>query len=160
MRRMASGWRDTVALRLWAWRNIPLLAWVGPRIVERSPDRSVICVPLTRRTRNHLGSMYFGALCTGADAAAALPALEAVRSSGAKWSILFKDMQARFLKRAEGDVHFTFSQGSELAAALARAGESGERESLSISIPATVPKLSGDEPVAQFTLTLSIKRKS
>lgn len=104
--------------------------------------------------------MYFGALCTGADAAAAMPALEAVRASGATWSILFKDMQAQFLKRAEGDVHFTFTQGRELGALLARAGVSGERENMSISIPATVPKLSGDDPVALFTLTLSVRRKS
>jgi acyl-coenzyme A thioesterase PaaI-like protein len=157
---VASRWRDTALLRLWAWRRIPLLAWVRPRIVERGPERAVICVPLTRRTRNHLGSMYFGALCTGADAAAAMPALEAVRSSDMKWSILFKDIEAQFLRRAEGDVHFTFTQGRELAEVLARAGVSFERENLSISIPATVPALSGDEPVALFKLTLSVKRRS
>lgn len=152
--------RRTAGLRLWALRHIPLLAWIRPRVVEDSAERCVIAVPLSRRTRNHLGSMYFGALCAGADAAAALIALAATRAEPAKFSILFKDVRGEFLRRAEGDVHFTCEQGSEIRRLLARARQTGERESLPVRVVATVPSLSGDDPVARFELTLSAKYRS
>jgi hypothetical protein len=102
--------------------------------------------------------MYFGALCTGADAAVALAALRVSRTAGSRIGVIFKDMQAEFLKRAEGDVHFTCDQGTEILALIRKAEASGERESLPVRVVATVPKLSGSEPVARFTLTLSVKR--
>jgi len=147
----------TAGLRLWALRHIPLLAWIRPRVVEDSPERCVIAVPLSRRTRNHLGSMYFGALCAGADAAAALIGLAATRGEASLYSILFKDVKGEFVKRAEGEVYFTCEQGSEIRDLLARARGSGERESLPVRVVATVPRLSGEEPVARFELTLSVK---
>jgi len=103
--------------------------------------------------------MYFGALCTGADAAAALLGLEAVQRARGRIHFLFKDVRAEFLKRAEGDVHFTCTQGGEIRALIEKANRSGERESLPLHVTATVPSLLGEEPVAQFTLTLSVKRK-
>ncbi len=151
--------RQTLALRVWAFRNIRLLSFIRPSVVELSEERCVIRVRLNRRTRNHLGSMYFGALCTGADAAGALLALRAVEGSGARFSILFKDVRAEFLRRAEGDVHFSCEQGREIRELLGRAAQSGERENLPIRVAATVPRLSGQEPVARFELTLSAKRR-
>jgi len=103
--------------------------------------------------------MYFGALWTGADAAAALAALEATRESGGRVAILFKDAKAEFVKRAESDVHFACDQGREILALVAKANVSGERENLPIQVVATVPSLLGSEPVARFTLTLSVKRR-
>jgi hypothetical protein len=103
--------------------------------------------------------MYFGALCTGADAAAALIGLEASRAAGGRISVIFKDVAAEFLKRAEADVHFACEQGREIRELLRRADASGERESLPLHVTATVPSLSGADPVARFTLTLSVKRR-
>jgi acyl-coenzyme A thioesterase PaaI-like protein len=149
--------RRTAGLRLWALRHIPLLAYLRPRVVEDSPERCVVAVPLSRRTRNHLGSMYFGALCSGADAAAALIGLAAARGEPGRFSILFKDVKGEFLRRAEGEVHFACEQGREIRELLARARASGERESLPVRVIATVPSLSGTDPVARFELTLSAK---
>jgi hypothetical protein len=56
-------------------------------------------------------------------------------------------------------VHFACSQGRELSELLDRAEESGQRESLPIEVVATVPSLSGAEPVARFVLTLSVRKK-
>ena len=122
-------------------------------------ERCVLRVPLTRRTRNHLGSMYFGVLCSGADAAAALLGFRLLARRGGGISVIFKDVRAEFLKRAEADVHFACEQGKEIAALLEGAEKSGERENLSVRVVATVPEISGDEPVARFELTLSVKKR-
>ncbi|HYT31210.1 MAG TPA: DUF4442 domain-containing protein [Thermoanaerobaculia bacterium] len=151
--------RQTLALRAWAFRKIRMISYVRPTVVELTDERCEIRIPLSWRTRNHLRSMYFGALCTGADAAAAVIGLRAVEKQREKFSILFKDVRGEFFKRAEGDTHFVCEQGREILALLDRARTSGERESLPVHIVATVPKLLGAEPVARFTLTLSAKRK-
>ena len=152
-------WRATWRLRLWSFAKIRMIAFVRPSVVALSEERCEIRVPLDRRTRNHLRSMYFGALCTGADAAAALIGLQASRAAGGRISVIFKDVAAEFLKRAEADVHFACEQGREIRELLRRADASGERESLPLHVTATVPSLSGADPVARFTLTLSVKRR-
>src|SRR5262249_6584865 len=130
-----------------------------PTVVESSDERCEIRIPLSWRTRNHLGSMYFGALFIGADTAAALMAMKAVGGRAKRFSILFKDAQAEFFKRAEADVHVTCEQSRETANLTRKAAASGERESLPIHVVATFPKVFGSEPVASFTLMLSVKRK-
>jgi acyl-coenzyme A thioesterase PaaI-like protein len=151
--------RETLVLRAWAFRKIRLISYVRPRVVDLTDERCEIVVPLSWRTRNHLRSMYFGALCTGADAAVALAALRVSRTAGSRIGVIFKDMQAEFVKRAEADVHFACDQGAEILALIRKAEASGERENLPVRVVATVPKLLGSEPVARFTLTLSVKRR-
>ncbi|SRR6266542_4116946 len=152
-------WRETLRLRLWAWAKIRMISYVRPAVVDLTDERCEIRVPLSRRTRNHLGSMYFGVLCTGADAAAALIGLQMSQKAGGRIAVIFKDVRAEFLKRAEADVHFACEQGREILALLERANASGDRENLPVEVVATVPTLFGAEPVARFTLTLSVKRK-
>lgn len=104
---------ETTRLRLWALTKIPLLFFLRPSVVEASALRTVIRIPLSRRSRNHLGSMYFGALCAGADLAGALTAMRRIDASGRRISLIFKDVKAQFFKRAEGDVFFTCEDGQD-----------------------------------------------
>ncbi len=157
---MSPAFRETVAIRLWAWSKIPLLAFVRPSVIELTPDRVIIRIRLTRRTRNHLGSMYFATLCAGADTAGGLIAMRTIREEGGGVSLIFKDFTAEFLKRAEGDVHFTSEDGAAVQALVRAAIETGERQHLPVHVTATVPSKLGDEPVAKFVLTLSLKAKS
>jgi len=152
--------RETWKLRAWAYWKIRLIAYVRPTVVEWTEERCEIRVPLTRRTRNHLKSMYFGALWTGADAAAAMIGLKASQKTGGRIAVIFKDARAEFLKRPEADVHFTCAQGRQILELMEKADSTGERQNLPVEVVATVPTLSGDEPVARFTLTLSVKKKS
>jgi acyl-coenzyme A thioesterase PaaI-like protein len=151
--------RATLALRAWAFAKIRLISYVRPVVLDLTGERCEIVIPLSWRTRNHLHSMYFGALCTGADAAAALIGFKASQKSGGRVAVVFKDMQAEFVKRAEADVHFACEQGREISELIAKADASGERQNLPVHVVATVPKLFGAEPVARFTLTLSVKRR-
>jgi acyl-coenzyme A thioesterase PaaI-like protein len=150
---------ETTKLRLWTLAKIPLLFFLRPSVVEADEGRTVIRIPLSRRSRNHLGSMYFGALCAGADLAGALTAMRRIDASGRRISLVFKDVKAQFFKRAESDVLFSCEDGEAVAGLLRRAIESGEREELPVRIVATVPDKLGAEPVAEFVLTLSLKRR-
>ncbi len=151
--------RETFLLRLFGLTRIPLLYYVGVSVVELSPQRMVVRIPLQRRTKNHLGSMYFGALCIGADCAPGAFAMYLIRQQSARISMVFKDFQAEFLKRAEGDVDFICDQGKEIAELVAQAATSNERVERQVEVIATVPSLSS-EPVARFKLTLSLKKRT
>ncbi len=48
----------TLLLRYFGFFKIPLLFFVKPSVVELSDKRVVVRIPLRRRTRNHLRSMY------------------------------------------------------------------------------------------------------
>jgi acyl-coenzyme A thioesterase PaaI-like protein len=151
--------RETLSLRLFGLTQIPLLFYVGVSVAEISPERMVVSIPLRRRTRNHLGSMYFGALCIGADCAPGAFAMYLIRQQPERISMVFKDFQAEFLKRAEGDVDFCCDQGKEIAELVAQAAASDQRVERQVEVIATVPSLS-DEPVARFKLTLSLKKRT
>jgi acyl-coenzyme A thioesterase PaaI-like protein len=150
--------RENLALLRLGLTRIPMLFYVGARVTELSPERMVVRIPLKRRTRNHLNSMYFGALCAGADCAAGVFAMHFMDKQPANISLVFKDFHAEFLKRAEGDVDFICSQGKEIAELVAQAAASEERVERLLDVIAVVPSI-GDEPVAKFSLTLSLKKR-
>lgn len=150
--------RETLSLRWFGLTKIPVLFYLGVSVTEISKQRMVVRIPLRRRTKNHLGSMYFGALCSGADCAAGAFAMHLIKQQPNHVSLVFKDFSAEFLKRAEGDVDFCCDQGIEIADLVAQAVASEERVERQLDVVATVPSLS-DEPVARFKLTLSLKRR-
>jgi len=151
---------NTLAVRLWSLRNVFLLWFIKPRVIEINEKRCVIRIPLSWRTRRHdIHAMYLGVLCMGADVASGLIAFDQMQKRKLRLSFVFKDMKAEFLKRAEGDVDFINDDGDVVQELIARALASGERENATIRVTATVPKKLGDEPVAKFEMTLSIKRK-
>ena len=150
---------ETFSLRWIGLTKIPLLFYVGVSVAEISPERMVVKIPLRRRTKNHLGSMYFGVLCAGADCAAGAFAIHLIRQQSENISLVFKNFEAQFLKRAEGDVHFCCGQGKEIAELVALASASGERVERQFDVIATVPSIS-NEPVARFKLTLSLKKRA
>ena len=152
--------RETFLLRAFGFLKIPMIFFISPTVVEMSDQRCVIRVPLNRRTRNHLRSMYFGTLAAGADCAGGLIAMRLIQEEGNRVSLIFKDFHAEFLKRAEDDVLFTCEEGTAIRELVKKAIESGNRENMPVHIVATVPSKLGTEAVARFTLTLSLKRKS
>ena len=152
--------KETLGLRVFGWLKIPLLASVRPSVVELSETRCVVRIPLRRRTRNHLGSMYFGALAIGADCAGGLLAMDQIKRSGGNISLVFKSFQATFLKRPESDVYFICEAGQSIREQVQRALDSEARITEPMAIQAAVKLADGSfEPVADFKLELSLKRR-
>lgn len=151
--------KETLRINAYTLWKIPQIAFLSPRVVEVSDEKITIRIPLNYRSRNHVGSMYFGSLAVGADLVVGTMALRHIEKTGQDIQILFKSFQADYLKRAEDDVYFTCEKGSEISQLVDRAAGSGERVQMPIEAYATVPSLFGNEPVARFTLTLSLKNQ-
>ena len=160
MRTALQRFKQTLGLRLFGWLKIPLLASVRPSVVELSETRCVVRVPLRRWTRNHLGSMYFGALAIGADCAGGLLAMDQIKRSGGQVSLVFRSFQATFLKRPESHVYFICEDGEAIRDQVRRTLTSEERITEPMTIRAAVRLADGTfESVAELTLELSLKRK-
>tara|TARA_Y100000296_G_scaffold85724_1_gene122652 strand:+ start:175 stop:675 length:501 start_codon:yes stop_codon:yes gene_type:complete len=151
--------RDTALLRAFGFFKVPLINYVSPKVKELSVDRTELIIPLNRRTKNHLNSMYFGVLAVGADCAGGLMAMKLIIDSGKNVSLAFKEFHAEYLKRPEDDTHFICTQGKEIKDFVQMVLNSDERHNMPVEIIATCPKKLGDEVVARFTLTLSLKKK-
>ena len=80
----------------------------------------------------------------------------AIQNSKRKVALIFKDFNAKFLKRAESDVHFICEDGQAVKKLVEKAIETQERENFKLKILAKCPKISNDI-VAEFELTLSLK---
>jgi acyl-coenzyme A thioesterase PaaI-like protein len=156
---MKRDFKATMGVRFWALRNVFLLWFVSPSVIEVNGERCVVRIPLSWKTKNHLGSMYFGALAIGADIAGGLIAFHLMEKSRARASFVFKDMKAEFLKRPESDVVFRCEDGAEIRELLERTMATGERQQTTVHVVATAPDKLGDEPVARFALTLSLKKR-
>jgi len=152
--------RETLFVRWWALRNVFLLHFVKPSIVELSDERCEVVIPLNWRTRRRdIHAMYLGVLVMGADVAGGLIAFNLITRSKRAVSFLFKDVKGEFFKRAEDDVHFVCEEGSAIRDLVGRAMATGERQEATVRVTATVPTKLGSEPVAKFELTLSVKKR-
>lgn len=59
--------KQTAFIRLYTFWNIPLIWWIRPSVIEMGKKKTELKIALNRRTKNHLNSMYFGALAIGAE---------------------------------------------------------------------------------------------
>ena len=146
-------------IRLFGLTKVPMIWYCRPKVIEHIDEKIEIKIPLRRRTKNHLGSMYFGVLAVGADITGGFLAMDPIQESGRKIALIFKDFKADFLKRPEGDVHFICNDGAAIKELVDKAANSTERFNYKLNIDAVVPSISS-EVVAKFELTLSLKDKT
>ena len=151
--------KTTRLIQLFGITKVPMIWYCRPKVIEHTDEKIEIKIPLKRKTKNHLGSMYFGVLAVGADITGGFLAMDPIQESGRKINLIFKDFKADFLKRPEGDVHFTCNDGLAVKELVDRVSKSSDRHNFKLSIEATVPSISS-EVVAKFELTLSLKDKA
>ena len=160
---MALSFKDRFKYNLYLWyfglTKVRLINYCHPQIVDVSEKGVTLLIPLNRRTRNHVKSMYIGVMTVGVDLVTGFTAMLKIRESKRNVILIFKDMKANFLKRAEGDVHYICNERKKIAQAVDETLKTGERVNLLVPVTATVPEKFGDEPVAEFSITLSLKEK-
>jgi len=151
-------YHDTVFVRLFGFTKVPFLFFMRPSVVEMNKQKCVIKIPFKKRNKNHLNSMYFGVMCAAADLTGGYMAMKQIQKSKKKIQLSFKDFNADFKKRAVGDTYFINEQGKEISEFVKKVAGSDERMNMPVRIKA-ISDDSGDEVVAEFVLTLSLKNK-
>jgi hypothetical protein len=149
----------TFFIRSWGFLKVPMIAWLRPVVAEFSEESVVIDIPLFRRSKNHLNSLYFGALCVGADIAGGLLAMHAIEKNKLPINLVFSDLSVKFLKRATSKTRFTCNDGQKIRELIQSAMAGNERVSSTVTIMATCPDVSINEAVAEFHLTISMKKR-
>ncbi|WII71174.1 DUF4442 domain-containing protein [Bdellovibrio sp. 22V] len=150
----------TMFVNLYGLFKIPLVLFVSPRVIEAGDKRFVLKIPLLFRNKNHLGSMYFGALGIGAELSIAAAAVMAIAESKQKIDFVFKDYSAQYLKRADGHVHFICEEIEAVKALIEEAKTNPARIERKLKGYAVVPSVSETEPVMTYELTLSVRNRS
>ncbi|MBL1278666.1 MAG: DUF4442 domain-containing protein [Fluviicola sp.] len=136
--------------------KIPIIGFVKPKLLLLNEKESRVKIKLRRRTKNHLNSMYFGALAVGADVAAGLHVFYFSETMGHKVSFAFKGIKGEFIKRAESDVIFKIDQGELIREAILNSYATKERVNQSIDVVAID---ANNELVANFVMIVSVKVK-
>lgn len=144
---------------LWKFSHfkVAMIGYLKPHLIKLTDDDIVIRIPLRRRSRNHLNSMYFGALAVGADLAGGLHGFYHADLAQCKVSLVFKSFQAQFLRRPESDVYFVCTEGAIVKKMIEDSRATGERINKPINIKAYTDYLTQPEEVADFILELSVK---
>jgi len=168
--------RYTFMLRAFGFFQVPLIFAVRPSIVCLDDEKCVIKIAFRRKVKNHLGSIYFGALAIAAECAGGVAVMKEIKGSheplnsheqmnspeqlkdNEKISLVFKDFHANFLKRVEGDAYFTCSDIPAIKTFVESVKNSSERKEMTFEVVATCPEKFGDEAVAIFQVTVSLKK--
>ncbi|WP_419420057.1 hypothetical protein ACNVED_01815 [Legionella sp. D16C41] len=137
--------------------KVPLIGYLKPKIIEINDQKLVIKLPLMRRSKNHLNSMYFGALAVGADLAGGLYGFYYANQMKEKISLVFKSFEAKFIKRPESAVYFICYKGDSVKDMLIKSLQTKERINNFIPIQAFTHYPHNPELIADFKLELSIK---
>ncbi|HAU0946566.1 TPA: DUF4442 domain-containing protein, partial [Legionella pneumophila] len=135
---------------LWFFSHfkVALIGYLKPKLIQLTDNEIVVRLPLTRRSRNHLHSMYFGALAVGADIAGGLHGFYHAKQAKCKVSLAFKSFQAQFLRRPESDVYFICTEGDVVKKMIEESKKSGERINKPIHIKAYINYLTHPEEIA------------
>lgn len=136
--------------------KIPMLGFTGLKLVAINNTQAVVSIKLKRRTKNHLKSMYFGALAVGADVAAGIHAFYFAQQHNKKVSFAFKGMSCEFIKRAESDCTFISEDGKKVENAILQSIKSGERVN---EVTNVLVYDKEKELVATFKMIVSVKCK-
>ena len=136
--------------------KIPMIGFVRPKLLMLDEQKVKVKIKLSRKTKNHLNSMYFGALAVGADVAAGIHAFYFSEIMGYKISFAFKGMHADFLKRAESDVVFEITEGLKIKKAVEESKNKKERVNTEVEVLARNEE---NEIVAKFNMIVSVKVK-
>lgn len=137
--------------------KVPLIGHLKPKLLTLTDEKIVVMLPLKRRSKNHLNSMYFGALAVGADLAGGLHGFYHANRLKLNVSLAFKSFQAQFHKRPESDVYFICDDGDKVKTMLLDSQKTGERINHLLTIKAYTTYPDNPELVADFKLELSIK---
>jgi hypothetical protein len=137
-------------------KNLPMAFWAGLRVKQLTTNEAVIGVKYRYLNKNPFRSIYFAVLSMAAELSTGILAFAHIADKQANVSMLVVGLNAQFLKKATGAIHFKCTNGDDIAAAIQQTINTGEGVSI---ICRSVGVNEHHEIVANFEFNWSFKRK-
>ena len=147
----------TALVQMFSLLKVPLLGILRPKVVQLDQQSSRIRLPLSHLAKNHVGSMYFGALAIGAELSVALKVVDSMQNEKTPVNFIFKDFSCQFLQRAEGATDFCCDEVAQIQALIEKALAAQERVEGKFSGYACPKGTGKEQTLMTYQLTLSIK---
>ena len=136
--------------------KLPIAKIAGLKLNHFEENKAQISVKYGWLNQNPFKSMFWAVQGMAAELSTGILCIDKIQKSGQKISMLVVGLEANFTKKAVGKIIFTCDQGEELNAALQKAIDTGEGQTLKMRSIGIDEK--GDQ-VAEFFFTWSFKVK-
>jgi len=148
--------RHPLKFRLFLMTKLPAAWCAGLRVQALSEAACTVTVPYKWFNRNPFGSIYFACLSMAAELSTGALCMQYIYRSRPAVSMLVVAQEGRFFKKATGLIRFTCADGAAIAAAVARAVETGEGQTVTARSSGLNTQ---NESVAEFSFTWSFKAR-
>lgn len=148
---------NPLLIRFFLLRKLPLGFIAGLRVKSADERCCEVTVPYGWRTQNPFRSTYFAAQSMAAEMSTGVLAMLACELAPASVAMLIVNMDATFGKKATDISTFTCEHGDAIFAAVARAVETGEPQTVTAE---TVGRMPNGVEVSRFTFTWSFKKRA
>jgi Domain of unknown function (DUF4442) len=149
--------RNPFLLRLYFLAKLPLALFAGLRMDTLTREKCEVSVPYGWRSTNPFRSTYFAAQAMAAELSTGALAMAAVRAAPVRVALLIVNLEAVFEKKATARATFTCEAGDAIQAAVTRAIETGEPQTVRAE---TAGRLPDGVVIARFWFTWSFKAKT
>ena len=120
---------DSFLINIWCLINIRLISFVGVKIVRADELETVVRLKVSRRTKNHLNSLYMGSQVIGAEIGPIFYAIKYCELNDLKINSEYSSVAAEFYKKTRSKyVYFRFQGTKLIKESLIRAEESSKRQ--------------------------------
>ncbi len=137
--------------------HVPMIAFSELEIIKIDQEQCIVKIPFIDKNKNHVQSMYLGALTIGAEVSAGILAFHMIKVMGINSTVVFKDFQASFLRLAKKDVYFICSDIQIVKDSLQETNKTKQRVNFGVNVIAVEDLNNLDERVAEFNITTSVK---
>ncbi|MEL6922513.1 MAG: DUF4442 domain-containing protein [Bacteroidota bacterium] len=155
LKKMMADLRSHWKIRMYWLSKLPSLFFWRARVEKVSLEECSISIPNRWATRNPFGSTYFAALAGVAEFSTGMLSSFYIVGRG-RISMYVTNFEMQYQKRALGRTTFTCKDGTQIAATIDKALDSGEGQSVTAL---AVGRNESGEVIAEARITWSFKEK-
>ncbi|MGK0388843.1 MAG: hypothetical protein ACI94Y_001575 [Maribacter sp.] len=146
--------RSNFKMRLYQLWKVPGAFWFRLKVEHVGADKTVVSLPNSWRTQNPFNSIYFVGLLAAAEYSTAIFVYSRVMMAD-NVKFIVKDVKADFVKKGNARTFFTCDEPQKIDAAVNRAIETGEQQSIMLK---SIGKKASGEVVSNVEITWTFKK--
>ncbi len=147
--------RNNFLMRLYQLKSVPGAFWFRLKVEKMDENEATVSIPLSWRTRNPFGSIYFVGQMAAAEYSTALFVYSRILLAD-NVKFIVKEAKAEFVGRTSGRTYFTCDDPDMIDSAIQKAIETGEQQT--VLLPST-GRLKSGEIVSKVWITWTFKHK-